>query len=160
MASVYREGMTEERHVKTVQSICGAAIGYYRIVQQQHGSQMNVIASTSGVQFPIGVTRDNSENPTKTTYEANDPVELAYDGIVYVTMEGSGYRSNRVMAGTDGKGVNFVPRRWKACSGDDQPPRPERLTGPAFSAICRVLPVPDHSAGPWPQLSWRRGPEK
>lgn len=104
----YVEGITEERDVKLVQAVCGAAIEYYRILQQQHGSQENVIMAQSGVQYPLGVSRDNSENSEETTYEADSIVSLAYGGIVYIKMNSSGYRHNRIMSGADGKGTKHV----------------------------------------------------
>lgn len=100
-------GLGEERDVKTLSARAGAAIGLYRILQAGTDGD-EVIQATAGTQFPIGVSGDASELPSKATYEENDSVEAKYDGIVYIEMSGSGARGDRVMATTGGKGLKHL----------------------------------------------------
>ena len=103
----YASGQTEERHVKTMPGRAGAAILDYRILQAGTDPD-EVIEATAGTQFPIGVSGNASETTTKASYEENDPVAVKYDGVVFVSMEGTGARGDRVMATTAGQGTEHT----------------------------------------------------
>ena len=102
----YVDGITEERHVMTMPCIADDEIQLYRIVQAAAVAN-EVKAATSGVQYPIGITRDASENG-KAVYEAEDPIELAIYGVAYLEMYSNGFRGDKIMATAGGLGARHT----------------------------------------------------
>lgn len=103
----YTPGITEERNVKLMPARAGAAIGKYRILQAGTDPD-EVIQATAGTQYPIGVSGNNSENPTVDDYAENSQLEVKVEGVVYIKMSGAGARGDRVMGHTSGMGLKHL----------------------------------------------------
>lgn len=96
-------GASGERDILTYAAKAGAAISPYRILMAGTDAD-EVIAATSGVYVPLGVSGNGSEN-NKGTYAEHDAVNVKYAGMVKVSMSGTGSRGDRVMATTAGQGT-------------------------------------------------------
>ena len=103
----WTEGITEENFVDEITAIAEAAINTYRICTSGV-SPNEVKQATSGLDYPIGISRDASENPTTLAYNADAPVNLAVYGIAYLEMYSNGFRDDRVMATAGGLGMRHV----------------------------------------------------
>lgn len=102
----WNAGITEERDVLLLPAKADGAIDPYRIVVA--GTDANEVAEASvATVFPLGVSGDGSEN-NKGTYADHDSVNVKYSGIVKLKMSGTGYRHDRVVATTDGKGTRHA----------------------------------------------------
>lgn len=102
----WTQGRTEERDVLFAPARAGAAISPYRILKKGTDPD-EVIVATNQNDFFEGVSGDASENGAA-TYAEHDPVQMKYNGIVFVEMSGSGLRGDRVTATAGGKGIKHT----------------------------------------------------
>lgn len=102
----WNAGITEERDVLVLPAKADGAIDPYRIVIA--GTDANEVAeATAATSFPIGVSGDGSEINAG-TYTDGDSVNVKYSGIVKLKMSSTGFRHDRVVATTDGKGTRHA----------------------------------------------------
>lgn len=100
----YTECITGERDILEMPGYAEAAINPYRIVTAGTGAQQVKVSTDPTTEFPLGVSGDAGLNG-KTSFEADDPVDVRYSGITYLKMSGAGSRHQRVMATTGGAGI-------------------------------------------------------
>ena len=103
----YASGFTEERDKLHMMGYAEAAIGVCKIVTA--GTAVNEVkaSTTPASEFPLGITEDGGLNG-KSSYEADDPVDLCYRGVKYLKMSGTGSRHGRIMATTAGDGISHT----------------------------------------------------
>ncbi len=102
----WNQGITEERDVLLLGAKADGTIAPYRIVVA--GTDPDEVAEASAATvFPLGVSGDGSEN-NKGTYADGDSVNVKYAGIVKLKMASTGFRHDRVVATTDGKGTRHA----------------------------------------------------
>lgn len=108
----WTQGRTEERDVLFMPVRAGAALSPYRLLKAGTDAD-EVIVATNQNDFIEGVSGDASENG-KATYEEHDPIQMKYDGVVFVEMSGTGDRDDRVTAGAAGVGAKHtsLPGSW------------------------------------------------
>jgi hypothetical protein len=111
----YTKGITEERHIKLMPAKAGAAVSPYRILANGTDPDEVIHAAGSGV-TPLGVSGNASENHAS-TYAEHDPIEMRYDGVMYIEMAGTGSRADRVMADSVGKGTRHGNSVGAWCCG-------------------------------------------
>jgi len=99
----WQAGITEERDKKHLPVEAEGAISAYRIVTFDTDTN-EVRHAESGAEFALGVSGDGSEVGAS-TYVDGDKLALTYAGVVYIEMTGSGYKGNRIIATTSGKGT-------------------------------------------------------
>lgn len=102
----WNSGITEERDVLVLPAKADGAIDPYRIVVA--GTDANEVAEASvATVYPLGVSGDGSEINAG-TYVDGDSVNVKYSGIVKLKMSSTGFRHDRVVATTDGKGTRHA----------------------------------------------------
>ena len=100
----YTAGITEERDKLHMPGFAEAEINTNRIVTA--GTATNEVKQSTDptAEFPLGISEDAGLSG-KTSYEADDPVDVCYSGIKFLKMSGAGSRHQRIMATTAGAGI-------------------------------------------------------
>ena len=99
----WQAGITEERDKLYLPVEAESTISPYRICTFDTDTH-EVRHAEAGTEFALGVSGDGSEVGS-TSYADGDKLALTYAGIVYIEMSGSGYKGNRIIATTSGKGT-------------------------------------------------------
>ena len=100
----YDASFTEERDKLQMQGYAEAAIQPNRIVTAGTAANEVKASTDPATEFPLGISEDAGLSG-KTSYEADDPVDLCYSGVKYLKMSGTGSRHQRIMATTAGAGI-------------------------------------------------------